>query len=481
MIARYPMVNMDSTIRFIRSESKYLISYSCWWAIYCIALLTPLFSQAISDSQFRLDFNGMSVLSGAIVSILLAMSNGFAITKRPKQSTIVAIFCIEGGLAASYFMFIQIGGFLLGVGISLLQILWGVIFFSKLRAKEIYIATVVPIAIGSIVAFVIVLFGSVASAILAFVLPLGVSIGIFAIETINDRSTNPTKHIDDTIETESNRAMIGPIILTTCFGLAFGIFRTILLPEHSHFEILTFGATVLSCCVAGILVLAISLCLSRSSRVPLALGMTLFAVTAAVFVLSLLESEGKSIAQAIITGGFRCVDIITWIMLLLSISGSSALTSVRAFALWRGLGCLGCYFGYLMGDIIVEHSILDSIGLVPISILLLLFLMAATAISLQFFRQTDITGNTAEPIRDNLATSYEAISRQYKLSKREAQVFELLCSGRSVPYIAEKLVIAPSTVTTHVQRIYRKLDVHNKQELIDFAERNRTEQDEHLP
>lgn len=49
-------------------------------------------------------------------------------------------------------------------------------------------------------------------------------------------------------------------------------------------------------------------------------------------------------------------------------------------------------------------------------------------------------------------------------------MLELLKVGRTVAYIARKLVVANSTVATHVNHIYRKLDVHNRQELLDFIE-----------
>ena len=53
---------------------------------------------------------------------------------------------------------------------------------------------------------------------------------------------------------------------------------------------------------------------------------------------------------------------------------------------------------------------------------------------------------------------------------RETEIFLLLAKGRSIPRIADELVLANSTVTTHVRGLYRKLDVHNRQELLDFVE-----------
>ena len=41
--------------------------------------------------------------------------------------------------------------------------------------------------------------------------------------------------------------------------------------------------------------------------------------------------------------------------------------------------------------------------------------------------------------------------------------------GRNGPYIAEHLCVSDNTVKTHIRHIYTKLDVHNRQELLDLV------------
>jgi len=48
------------------------------------------------------------------------------------------------------------------------------------------------------------------------------------------------------------------------------------------------------------------------------------------------------------------------------------------------------------------------------------------------------------------------------LSDRESEVLDGIARGRSVPTIAEDLFLAPSTVKTHVQRLYEKLGVTDR-------------------
>ncbi len=55
------------------------------------------------------------------------------------------------------------------------------------------------------------------------------------------------------------------------------------------------------------------------------------------------------------------------------------------------------------------------------------------------------------------------------LSEREAEVLHLISSGMSNPEIARRLIIAVSTVKTHVKNIYRKLDVDTRYQAMERA------------
>lgn len=62
-----------------------------------------------------------------------------------------------------------------------------------------------------------------------------------------------------------------------------------------------------------------------------------------------------------------------------------------------------------------------------------------------------------------------SISKTYRLTPRETEVFALLARGRSIPYIRDELVISRETAATHTKHIYAKIDVHSRQELIDLV------------
>ena len=83
-----------------------------------------------------------------------------------------------------------------------------------------------------------------------------------------------------------------------------------------------------------------------------------------------------------------------------------------------------------------------------------------------------LTSELGETVRgENLDSERcRALAKEKGLSSREFEVLVLLCRGRSAPYIAETLYLSENTVKTYRKRIYQKLGVHDKQELLDLID-----------
>ena len=52
------------------------------------------------------------------------------------------------------------------------------------------------------------------------------------------------------------------------------------------------------------------------------------------------------------------------------------------------------------------------------------------------------------------------------LTDRERQILELMVRGKTIKAVAEFLLLSPHTVHDYVKRIYKKLEVHNRAELV---------------
>jgi ATP/maltotriose-dependent transcriptional regulator MalT len=75
----------------------------------------------------------------------------------------------------------------------------------------------------------------------------------------------------------------------------------------------------------------------------------------------------------------------------------------------------------------------------------------------------------ASPISDASGEAQHPTPLVEPLSARERDVLRLLVAGRSGPEIAEALVVAHSTVRTHLKSIYGKLDAHSRDQAIARA------------
>ncbi|WP_245864892.1 helix-turn-helix transcriptional regulator [Eggerthella timonensis] len=82
----------------------------------------------------------------------------------------------------------------------------------------------------------------------------------------------------------------------------------------------------------------------------------------------------------------------------------------------------------------------------------------------------ELSPSSVDVAGDTVSAGCAVAVERYRLSRREAEVLDLLARGRDVPYVAEELVISKNTVRTHTKSIFAKTGVHSRQELIDLVE-----------
>ncbi|MEC4174857.1 LuxR C-terminal-related transcriptional regulator [Adlercreutzia sp. R7] len=64
----------------------------------------------------------------------------------------------------------------------------------------------------------------------------------------------------------------------------------------------------------------------------------------------------------------------------------------------------------------------------------------------------------------------EVVANTYLLSRRENEVMYYLARGYKSSYIQQQLYISEGTAKTHIRHIYRKLNIHSQQELINLID-----------
>ena len=206
----------------------------------------------------------------------------------------------------------------------------------------------------------------------------------------------------------------------------------------------------------------------------------------AFLVLPFADRVGALACCAVIIMVFSFFDLASFILLVDLARDRGAALTMRVFAWGRLANIAGMGIGWGSAMLLLGRAF-DGSGqpvAIPAFIAVTVLVLLMT-----FFGNVSVAPSkskgTSEPLSnrpgregDNFDSHCEEIACAYKLSNREAELFKLLARGRSSTYIADSLCLAPSTVKTHTNRIYRKLNVHSRQELIDLMECDHNRKDD---
>lgn len=163
---------------------------------------------------------------------------------------------------------------------------------------------------------------------------------------------------------------------------------------------------------------------------------------------------------------------------LILIAGTAALAlnfrlpAIRTFLVARIILGSTDMLGAFGGSIFISETINSMAGLIIFAageILIIILIGILWLVHQYNINHTDIKLPDEEMHNIQVKDICTQLAKTHHLSPRESDVFYLLAEGRSTSRIQETLFIAEGTVNTHVRNIYRKLDVHTKQELIDLV------------
>lgn len=175
------------------------------------------------------------------------------------------------------------------------------------------------------------------------------------------------------------------------------------------------------------------------------------------------------IAQVFVSASAVLVFMFTE-YLCIQIGGRTALPPSLVTA--TGFAIVSCIDWCARGIVVLAPISVDAPSFVPLALfgilVAIVFFLPARSPGMQLL--------TAEFIQDGLRPSHDIesqcrrLANRSSLASRETEVLLLLARGRSIPYIAETLYVTENTAKTYRQRIYAKLGVHSKQELLDLVE-----------
>ena len=201
-------------------------------------------------------------------------------------------------------------------------------------------------------------------------------------------------------------------------------------------------------------------------------------VLAAGFVsLLALPEEFRWIALGSVMVGYSLFDELTWLMkpqISIALWGRTFVIFGWTRLVFRAAAFSGVALG---GWLLHQTWFAESANLVACMLMtvltVMLFMNALTARDFSLFvRPMKVEGEVALPVPEaSIDEKCKVLADEFGLSRRELDVLQLLARGRSLAVVEEQLYISNSTARTHTRNIYRKLDIHTKQELIDLVEK----------
>lgn len=176
----------------------------------------------------------------------------------------------------------------------------------------------------------------------------------------------------------------------------------------------------------------------------------------------------QEIGMAVFWASLSCLEVLILAVMAMwcNVTGRSAIAVLgvatvllRVIPGWVGkfaapacMEALGIAPASMVGGFVVASSLL---------------LVSAT---LLFLNAMVESGSAAGASLETRAHAVDRLTEAYLLTPREADVLGLLLQGLSYQAIADRLQITLGTVQTHTKGLYRKMDVHSRDELVARAE-----------
>lgn len=264
------------------------------------------------------------------------------------------------------------------------------------------------------------------------------------------------------------------------------------------------GSTIFALVVVGAAFIAIVLRWKQRFNPIFTYRLSLPIMVTGFVAIALFADSHASLSLLLINIGYEFFDVLVWV-LFTAVSLRPGKNSVHVYgfgvaAMFAGMA-LGNELGVLLDTLVKQGDVQMTVVAMGCTLCLVmvafLVLPEGTLVSFtegvraknrdqgdeafaQYNKAVSDTTETASQGReeelvadirmDRLEQRCTLVAARYNLTPREQEVLILLSYGRTLSIIARDLYIAKGTARTHIENIYRKLDVHKQQELIDLVE-----------
>ena len=498
--ARGRAMNLDTSFRGGRVPSLGIAGAALWIAWITLIYSTDLSlgeggaSQQSTASAFLYSTSALGVTL-MILSFAPSWARRHLLARRPLtlSSCIAAAMTLVvlNGSAVPLPVF-AVCAALTGCMTALLGLRLAIVF-SEVESRGMLMGMGAALLLGVLIyAFATMLLLCGLMVVAAMILVLLVPLAVFFLTLESDDASSAFNEETGEGETGGSFRPLSATLVRLAVFAAMSLFLLSLTRGYYPYLIEPSAFTVSRCVVAlGLVLVAVAVMVAawvspRDAAFGELCYWLLIASVLVVLVLALLKVNATVMGDvSSVLFGLTCICL--W-ALLCRMSFKSGADAVRVVGLGFGAACLGSTAGVGVGSLIYEMGMPE--GLLILCVAGSLFLLrrddivrlmapvkaqepTTAGVGAESSRATD--AESAGALDASALDGYQAslqrlcaiLGIDFGLSAREVDVLELLVLGKDAKAIADELFISFNTVRSHIRRIYGKLDVHSRQELLD--------------
>ena len=186
-------------------------------------------------------------------------------------------------------------------------------------------------------------------------------------------------------------------------------------------------------------------------------------------------------ADFCLTGAYTAFSILIMIILT-SLSFRQGISAIWLFGIERAIRVSFNMLGRQTESLVSETDFMG--GLPPDFVLNALVILLVAVLTMMlltskgmpdrwgvaFFDSSEDADESYLVNDQHLAALCGKVAKERLLSQREEEVLFLLAQRKSIGAVEKELVVAKGTAKTHIRNVYRKLDVHSRDELVEYLE-----------
>ncbi len=337
-------------------------------------------------------------------------------------------------------------------------------FFAKFQS-DTPLQIGIAIILSAICMAVVFVSPGLVKTVIVTLFPLVIMAALFHLRTVASEVTDARSCV--VIEKpERIKADRGLWISVSMVGLVYGFCFGFAISDYPVMQLSSAVCDAVMCAI-GIVIAVYFLKSGKNLGYTITAASLLAFITAGQGLLSIFEHEYLAVTFSLLYIGQFLFEMV----LLLQLPS----VYVRKRSLRTFFALQIAFFGFQYLGMIMRNFLalgLSEVAFRFLSAALLCLAIVAMAITLHDTSVSSVWGLFPIPTypKKKYSRACNLIKEQYLLTPRETEIMMMVGRGRNGTFIQEKLLISKSTYQTHMRNLYKKLDIHSDQELIDYIE-----------